>query len=129
MEFVDCWWGLLVPEGPTALALYAAGLSLVAKEALFHATIKVVIIIRKHTCFICKSPFQSPVFTVEDMKTHLLCSITIVYQVGKRTNSEVVTANAHHHRSDAGSSLVALVGIAGCMAGVPWLDSAAGLVR
>lgn len=42
---------------------------------------------------------------------------------------QVVIANAYHHRSDAWSSLVALVGIGGAMVGYPWLDPLAGLVR
>lgn len=42
--------------------------------------------------------------------------------------SQVVIANAYHHRSDAASSLVALFGIGGAMMGFPWLDPFAGLV-
>jgi divalent metal cation (Fe/Co/Zn/Cd) transporter len=42
--------------------------------------------------------------------------------------SQVVIANAYHHRTDALSSVVALVGIGGAMMGYGWLDSFAGLV-
>jgi hypothetical protein len=39
---------------------------------------------------------------------------------------QTVIANAWHHRSDAASSAVAMVGIAGAMAGFPALDPIAG---
>jgi cation diffusion facilitator family transporter len=46
--------------------------------------------------------------------------------VGQEINSPVIIANAHHHRSDALSSVVALGGICGSMAGFPLLDPVAG---
>ncbi|EEY58371.1 Cation Diffusion Facilitator (CDF) Family [Phytophthora infestans T30-4] len=70
-----------------ALAAGAAGVSIAAKEALFHATVK----------------------------------------IGKQANSKVLIANAWHHRTDAISSVVALGGIIGSMAGVPLLDPVAGM--
>lgn len=48
--------------------------------------------------------------------------------VGERLNSKLLIANAWHSRSDAISSVVVLVGVAGAMMGVPWLDSAAAFV-
>ena len=48
--------------------------------------------------------------------------------VGKRCNSPAVIANAWHHRSDAFSSIGALVGIAGSRLGFPIMDSIASLV-
>lgn len=47
--------------------------------------------------------------------------------IGKRINSKVLIANAWHHRTDAISSVVALGGILGTMAGLPLLDPAAGI--
>lgn len=70
-----------------ALAAGAAGISIAAKEALYHATVK----------------------------------------IGKQANSKVLIANAWHHRTDAISSVVALGGIVGSMAGVPLLDPVAGM--
>ncbi|GMF25416.1 unnamed protein product [Phytophthora lilii] len=67
------------------LAAGAAGVSIAAKEALYHATVK----------------------------------------IGKQANSKVLIANAWHHRTDAISSVVALGGIVGSMAGVPLLDPSA----
>uniref|UniRef100_K3WA39 Uncharacterized protein n=1 Tax=Globisporangium ultimum (strain ATCC 200006 / CBS 805.95 / DAOM BR144) TaxID=431595 RepID=K3WA39_GLOUD len=70
-----------------ALAAGAAGLSILAKEALYHVTVK----------------------------------------VGEEARSKVLIANAWHHRTDAISSVVALVGILGTMGGIPLLDPAAGI--
>ena len=75
---------------PSSIALAAALISIVAKEALFRATLA----------------------------------------VSRRTNSIVLQANAWHHRSDALSSVVALLGIVGAMVGGGrWrlLDPLAGL--
>lgn len=60
---------------PGRIALWAAIASIISKEILYHATIR----------------------------------------IAKRANSPVVLANAWHHRSDALSSIGALVGIAGAM--------------
>jgi cation diffusion facilitator family transporter len=43
----------------------------------------------------------------------------------KRVRSDLLRANAWHHRTDAVSSVVVLVGIAGTMAGLPYLDGIA----
>jgi cation diffusion facilitator family transporter len=48
--------------------------------------------------------------------------------VARRINSELLRANAWHHRSDAVSSIVVLVGVAGAMLGHGWLDLAAALI-
>jgi len=42
--------------------------------------------------------------------------------VGKKSSSSILLANAWHHRSDAISSIAALIGIIGSMAGFPVLD-------
>lgn len=44
-----------------------------------------------------------------------------------RINSDMMRANAWHHRSDAVSSVVVLVGLAGTMAGLPYLDAIAAI--
>ncbi|MCC5988881.1 MAG: cation transporter [Pararhodobacter sp.] len=48
--------------------------------------------------------------------------------VARRTGSAMMAANAWHHRSDAISSVVALVGIGMAMAGWPWMDALAAAV-
>lgn len=50
------------------------------------------------------------------------------FRLGKKINSTSLTADAWHHRSDAISSIAALVGIAGARAGFPYLDPLAGIV-
>ncbi len=43
----------------------------------------------------------------------------------KRIRSSLLRANAWHHRSDAISSVVVIIGVAGSMAGLPYLDAVA----
>jgi cation diffusion facilitator family transporter len=52
----------------------------------------------------------------------------VTVRVGRRHGSSLVVANAWHHRSDALSSVAALVGIAGARLGYPFLDPLAALV-
>jgi cation diffusion facilitator family transporter len=49
-------------------------------------------------------------------------------RVGKKMNSPVLIANAWHHRSDALTSVVALLGIMGAQAGFPFLDPVGGIL-
>jgi cation diffusion facilitator family transporter len=54
----------------------------------------------------------------------------VLYQatmiIAKQQQSSVLMANAWHHRSDALSSILACIGVAGQMLGVPKLDAVAG---
>ena len=56
----------------------------------------------------------------------------LIYQatmkVGNKYDSKVIKANAWHHRSDAVSSVVALVGVVGGMLELPIVDPIAGLL-
>jgi len=52
----------------------------------------------------------------------------ITKKVGERLRSPVVIANAWHHRSDAYSSVLALLSIAWAMTGFPLADAAAGMM-
>ncbi|KAJ2711852.1 mitochondrial metal transporter [Coemansia spiralis] len=49
-------------------------------------------------------------------------------RVGERTKSDVLLANAWHHRSDALTSLVSMGAIGGAIVGFPILDAVGGLV-
>ncbi|KAI8343907.1 cation efflux protein [Chlamydoabsidia padenii] len=49
-------------------------------------------------------------------------------KIGKTEHSDVLIANAWHHRSDAFSSVIALVAIGGSYAGMPVLDPLGGLL-
>jgi cation diffusion facilitator family transporter len=55
----------------------------------------------------------------------------VLYQytvhVAKCVRSQMLQANAWHHRSDAISSVIVLIGVAGSMAGVLWLDAVAAI--
>lgn len=44
-------------------------------------------------------------------------------KAARELNSDLMRANAWHHRSDAISSVIVLIGIAGSMAGLPMLDA------
>lgn len=72
---------------PTSLALWASGITILAKEALYQYTIR----------------------------------------VAKRFDSDMLRASAWHHRSDAISSIIVFLGIAGTMAGIQSLDALAAL--
>ncbi|KTD82632.1 cation diffusion facilitator family transporter [Legionella waltersii] len=48
--------------------------------------------------------------------------------VGKQINSQLIAANAWHHRSDAASSVVVLIGLLGSLAGLIYLDALAAVV-
>ncbi|SJZ40175.1 cation diffusion facilitator family transporter [Selenihalanaerobacter shriftii] len=50
------------------------------------------------------------------------------YQVGKKVNNKALIADAIHHRTDAFSSIAALIGAAGARLGYPILDPIAGLI-
>jgi len=48
-------------------------------------------------------------------------------RIGRDFRSNLLVANAWHHRSDAISSIVVLVGIIGTMSGLPYLDAVAAI--
>ncbi|WP_151704615.1 cation diffusion facilitator family transporter [Nitrincola alkalilacustris] len=50
------------------------------------------------------------------------------HRVGKALNSNLIIANAWHHRTDSLSSIVVFVAIAGAMTGVWWLDALAAVL-
>lgn len=49
-------------------------------------------------------------------------------KVGKRIQSTLLLANAWHHRSDAASSIVVALGLAGSLAGFTYLDAVAAVI-
>jgi cation diffusion facilitator family transporter len=48
-------------------------------------------------------------------------------QIAKRLRSKMLEASAWHHRSDAISSVLVLIGISGSMSGIIWLDAVAAM--
>lgn len=88
--FLESAQRLINPETllqPTPVALWVAGISILANEGLFHYTMR----------------------------------------IARKFNSNLLTANAWHHRSDAISSIVVLIGVAGSLLGMPYLDAFAAL--
>jgi len=73
---------------PAAVTLWIAAVTLLAKEALYHYTMR----------------------------------------TARRFDSNMLRANAWHHRSDAFSSLVVMIGIGGALLGFAYLDSVAAIV-
>lgn len=49
-------------------------------------------------------------------------------RVARQTGSALLRANAWHHRSDALSSVVVIIGIGGALAGLLWLDAVAAAI-
>jgi len=72
---------------PSALTLWVSGFTILAKEALYHFTMR----------------------------------------VSRRFDSDMLKASAWHHRSDAISSIIVFLGIAGTIAGIQALDALAAL--
>ncbi len=81
--------------------------------------------------------FHPERLTHPDAATLVMAAISVgvkegLYQytlrVAKRIRSNLLKANAWHHRSDAISSIVVIVGIAGTMAGLPYLDAIAAVI-
>jgi len=50
------------------------------------------------------------------------------YRIGKQLGSDLIIANAWHSRTDAFSSVVVLLAVAGAMAGIWWLDALAAVL-
>lgn len=50
------------------------------------------------------------------------------YHIGKQVKSDLIIANAWHSRTDALSSIVVFIGIAGAMSGISWLDATAAII-
>lgn len=50
------------------------------------------------------------------------------HYIGKKIDSELIVANAWHHRSDAASSVIVLIGVVGAMAGYLHFDSMAAMI-
>ena len=50
------------------------------------------------------------------------------YRIGKQLGSDLIIANAWHSRTDAFSSIVVLLAVAGAMAGIWWLDALAAVL-
>ncbi|SET80582.1 cation diffusion facilitator family transporter [Natronincola peptidivorans] len=82
------------------------------------------------------SILRQPVITPPEFKAIYIAGISILLKewlyhytvrVGKKIKSTAVIADAWHHRTDAFSSVAALIGITGAVLGFPMMDPLAGL--
>lgn len=48
--------------------------------------------------------------------------------IARRARSNIIAANAWHHRSDALSSVVVVIGVIGVLLGFPWLDAVGAII-
>lgn len=77
------------------------------------------------------TPFTAPAALTLWVAGITILSKEILYhytlRIARRFDSDMLKASAWHHRSDAISSIIVFIGIAGSMAGVAWLDAAAAI--
>ncbi|MBN1383899.1 MAG: cation transporter [Elusimicrobia bacterium] len=83
-----------------------------------------------HTCYHGQYTVPTKIAAVAAVTSIILKEILYRYtiHIGKVLNSPVLKANAYDHRSDAFSSIGALIGIIGAIYGWRFLDPIAGLV-
>jgi cation diffusion facilitator family transporter len=67
-----------------------------------------------------------PIISFSILANELLFHYTQL--IGRRINSQLIIANAWHHRSDAASSIVVLIGLIGSLAGFVYLDALAAVL-
>ncbi|KTD71070.1 MULTISPECIES: cation diffusion facilitator family transporter [Legionella] len=79
-----------------------------------------------HSNYVMPNWLTLPIICISILSNEALFHYTL--HIGKRINSKLITANAWHHRSDAASSLVVLVGLIGSIAGYSYLDAAAAII-
>ncbi len=72
------------------------------------------------------SVYLVAVATITILSKEALYIVTII--VAKKLKSNMLKANAWHHRSDALSSIVVLIGIIGSIYGYPYLDAIAAMI-
>jgi cation diffusion facilitator family transporter len=96
------------------LAAVAVGIMLDAADRLFSPD-----------TLLQPGPLALAVAVVSILSKEVLYHYTML--VARRTRSSLIRANAWHHRSDAISSVVVFIGIAGTMAGLPYLDAIAAI--
>ncbi|HJW81163.1 MAG TPA: cation diffusion facilitator family transporter [Acidiferrobacterales bacterium] len=77
------------------------------------------------------APFEAPAALTLWVSGFTILAKEGLYQYTVRTarrfDSDMLKASAWHHRSDAISSIIVFLGIAGSIAGIEWLDAAAAL--
>ncbi|KAJ1564654.1 hypothetical protein HK096_006926, partial [Nowakowskiella sp. JEL0078] len=72
------------------------------------------------------SPVALGILVISIFVKELLFRMTL--SAGQKLKSDILIANAYHHRADAASSIVALVGVSGSVFGFPLLDPIGGVI-
>lgn len=81
--------------------------------------------------------FLHPTFIKPDVWTLVIALLSILsnevlfrytLSVGKRIRSNILNANAWHHRTDSFSSLIVVIGISGSMLGIHYFDGIAAII-
>ena len=70
--------------------------------------------------------YALPIAVISILANELLYHYT--KHIGLKIQSELITANAWHHRSDAASSIVVLLGLIGSLLGFAYFDSVAAII-
>lgn len=70
--------------------------------------------------------YALPIIGISILANEILFFYT--HHVGKKIHSQLIIANAWHHRTDSASSFVVLVGLIGSLAGFAYLDAIAAIV-
>lgn len=79
-----------------------------------------------HLTFTVPGKLSLPIAVLSIIANEALFHYT--QRIGKQIHSPLITANAWHHRSDAASSLVVLIGLIGSIAGFVSLDALAAII-
>jgi len=67
-----------------------------------------------------------PVICISIVANEILFHYT--RHIGNKINSQLIIANAWHHRSDAASSIIVLLGLIGSLSGYVYLDALAAII-
>ena len=101
------------------LAGGGVAMTFAATRAL-HAAVRGPVLVTARAGFALADLAALGVAVLSVMSKELLFGVTHAIGVGCKLPS--IIANAYHHRSDALSSLVAIVSIGGALCGFPWVD-------
>lgn len=96
------------------LILAGSGIAWDALDELIHSTVTM------------PDWLSLPVICVSIVANEILFHYT--HHIGQRIKSQLITANAWHHRSDAASSIVVLLGLIGSLSGFVYLDAVAAII-
>lgn len=106
----------------TAATMLLAMLLILAGAGISWDSLNVIINYKPQT----PGVYSLPIVILSIITNELLFHIT--HKIGKNINSPLLIANAWHHRSDAASSVIVLLGIIGALFGFKLLDPLAAIL-